>query len=246
MKMSNKWKDIKHKKDMNMGSEVDSIERTEMAGQIWKTLSPINVSEHTEKKGPMKLTYLSWTWAYATMMEHYPNFKYIFSDNEVHPDGTVTVHCHGFIGDVAHEMWLPVMDPKSKFGGAKMAPTARDISDTKMRCLVKCIAMFGLGLYIFAGEDLPSDVTDAKPASDGKAKPVKVVSEDEKAAFAAVALTLNTFIEDVTDRDELKKYWKDNKQALINLQGGDEELYSEVLKNFKAQGKLMREKEGEA
>jgi hypothetical protein len=198
-----------------------------MAGEIWQTLSKINVSEHTETKGPMKLTYLSWTWAYSTMMEHFPQFKYIFSDNEVHADDSVTVHCHGFIGDVAHEMWLPVMNHKNQ---AISNPTARDISDTKMRCLVKCIAIFGLGLYVYAGEDLPADTAP-------KAAP-KPVSKEK---MEAIALTMNTFIEDVKDRDELKAYWKDNKQALKELEDGSPELFNVVLTNFKKRSKVVSE-----
>lgn len=85
-------------------------------------------------------------------MNHYPESIYRFDPYSVHHDGTVTVYCTVMIGDMSRTMWLPVMDNRNN---AIKNPDSRKISDTKMRCLVKCIAMFGLGLYIYAGEDLP-------------------------------------------------------------------------------------------
>lgn len=97
-------------------------------------------------------------------MEHYPNAQFTFQaftdelgimrDAMFYPDGSASVHVTVSIGDLARSMWLPVMDNRNN---AISNPTSRQISDAKMRCLVKCIAMFGLGHYIFAGEDLPSE-----------------------------------------------------------------------------------------
>lgn len=123
--------------------------------QIWDELSVIDVNEHVEKK--MNLSYLSWAWAYSTLMKYYPHNSYSFTQT-VEADGSVTVECMLTIhqGDevAMRSMWLPVMDNKNQ---AIPNPSARQISDNKMRCLVKCIAMFGLGHYIYAGEDLPEE-----------------------------------------------------------------------------------------
>lgn len=123
--------------------------------QIWDELSVIDVNEHVEKK--MNLSYLSWAWAYSTLMKYYPHNSYSFTQT-VEADGSVTVECMLTIhqGDevAMRSMWLPVMDNKNQ---AIPNPSARQISDSKMRCLVKCIAMFGLGHYIYAGEDLPEE-----------------------------------------------------------------------------------------
>lgn len=118
----------------------------------WNTLSKINVNDYTEKKG--NLTYLSWAWAWQKLMENYPEATYHFGDNEYHPDGSVTVHCTLTVDGITRPMWLPVMDNRNN---AISQPNSRQISDTKMRCLVKAISMFGLGSYIYAGEDLPQD-----------------------------------------------------------------------------------------
>ena len=132
---------------------------TTLAGRIWKNLSSINVNQHIQKKG--NLTYLSWTWAWQTLMEEYPDSYYHFSTNKC-DDGSIEVECvlsiHVGEDSVTRSMWLPVMDHRNK---AIINPDARMISDAKMRCLVKCIAMFGLGHYIYAGEDIPSAEKEA-------------------------------------------------------------------------------------
>lgn len=121
-------------------------------GEIWKKLSAIDVSEHTEKKNG--LTYLSWAWAWGVMMEHYPDAQYHFTINK-HDDGTAEVHCVLNIGNCVRTMDLPVLDYRNK---PIVSPNAFNYNTTKMRCLVKTMAMFGLGHYIYAGEDLPQAV----------------------------------------------------------------------------------------
>ena len=117
---------------------------------VFAKLSKIDVSKHIEKKG--NLSYLSWAWAWGVLMEHYHDADYSFGENEIHADGSVTVHCSLTVEGITRDMWLPVMDNRNK---SIQNPTSRDVSDAKMRCLVKTIAMFGLGHYIYAGEDLP-------------------------------------------------------------------------------------------
>ena len=128
--------------------------------EVWETLSKVDCSEHIEKK--MNLSYLSWAWAWGVLMEHYADAQITFQaftdqdgimrDAMFYPDGSASVHVTVSIGDLARSMWLPVMDYKNN---AISNPSARQISDAKMRCLVKAIALFGLGHYIYAGEDLP-------------------------------------------------------------------------------------------
>ena len=130
------------------------MSKATLMARIWADLSAINVNEHVQKKG--QLSYLSWTWAWSTLMAKYPEAYYVFEDHRVH-DGTVMVECVLTIHEgeevATRTMWLPVMDHRNK---AIVDPSSRDISDARMRCLVKCMAMFGLGFYIYAGEDIPS------------------------------------------------------------------------------------------
>ena len=124
----------------------------------FKTLSAINVNERTEKKG--KLTYLSWSWAWSEFKSACPDATYkVWRDDAGNPyTGNSTqgymVYTSVTAGEETHEMWLPVMDFKNK---ALLNATSTDINKTIMRCLTKNLAMFGLGLYIYAGEDLPEE-----------------------------------------------------------------------------------------
>ena len=154
---------------------------------VWKTLSSVDVNTKTEKKG--NLTYLSWAWAWGELMNNFPMATYTFNEWEypngqsyvtkdilIYPDETCSVECELKIGELVRKMWLPVMDYKNQ---AIINPNARAISDTKMRCLVKCIAMFGLGWNIYAGEDLPRS-DESPPVKIDKA-PAKVKRKLTKA-----------------------------------------------------------------
>ena len=83
--------------------------------KVWQTLSAINVNNNTQKKG--NLTYLSWAWAWSTLMEYFPESVYGFNDRTL-PDGTMEVTCTLIISEgeesVVREMWLPVMDYRNK------------------------------------------------------------------------------------------------------------------------------------
>jgi len=129
---------------------------TPFAERVWSELAGINVNNHTNKKG--NLTYLSWAWAWATLMSKFPASTYTVMNNVVFPDQTVETWIAVTVREgeesLERAMWLPVMDNRNN---AIERPTGRQISDTRMRCLTKCLSMFGLGHYIYAGEDLPSE-----------------------------------------------------------------------------------------
>ena len=132
-------------------------------------LYKIDVSGKTEKKG--NLTYLSWCWAWAEFKKVYPDANYEVKKFDgipyVHDTDTgYMVYTSVTAGGMTYEMWLPVMDTRNK---AMKTADMFDINKTIMRCLTKNLAMFGLGLYIYAGEDLPEDAE--KPPKEGtKAK----------------------------------------------------------------------------
>jgi len=133
-------------------------------GSIWKVLSKIDCSDHVEEKNGY--SYLSWVWAWRILMENFPQATFEFKefDGRCHrrmPDGTASVECTVTIGENSREMFLSVMTGYKNM--AKPDPTSRDICDAKMRCLVKCLGLFGLGFYIYAGEDLPMEAPEPTP-----------------------------------------------------------------------------------
>lgn len=118
----------------------------------FERLAAINVNEHTEKKG--KFTYLSWTFAVSEAMKVDPSTNWSFREPMVFSDGTMMVHCDVTMFGKSIYMFLPVMNNVNK---AIANPNAFDVNSAMMRCLVKAIAGHGLGLYIYAGEDLPEE-----------------------------------------------------------------------------------------
>lgn len=130
----------------------------------------IDVSGKTEKKG--NLTYLSWAWAWAEFKKVYPDASYEVKKFDGFPyvhdtDTGYLVYTSVTAEGQTYEMWLPVMDARNK---ALMNATMFDINKTIMRCLTKNLAMFGLGLYIYAGEDLPEDGEKPSKTGDREAK----------------------------------------------------------------------------
>jgi hypothetical protein len=138
---------------------------------VWATLSAIDCSAKVEQKG--KLTYLSWAWAWQTLMEHYPDSTYEYGAPNGMTNDTAEVNVSVTVQGVTHSMWLPVMDNRNK---SIANPTTRDISDARMRCLVKAIAMHGLGIYIYAGEDLP-EATKTEVVSEEQSSEIKALLE---------------------------------------------------------------------
>jgi len=154
--------------------------------EIYKKLSSIDVSAHTKKNNGLK--YLSWTWAWAELMKVYPDAKWEVVKN---PHGLPFFESEiGFmvfttitIDNITREMFLPVMNSSNKAmkkqgyeytvkaGKRKVeACSMFDVNSTLMRCLVKNIALFGLGINIYAGEDLPVTNPNDDPISKDKAK----------------------------------------------------------------------------
>ena len=214
--------------------------------KIWENLSQIDVSKHVEKKNG--LSYLSWAWAWGVLMEEYPHAEYSFSTPEVHPDGTVTIHCDIMIGHCHRSMWLPVMDYKNN---AIKNPDARKISDTKMRTLVKCLAMFGLGHRIYAGEDInppgePEVVTQltqeelnslAEPPEPKKKKPVATKQgpndiPSEEGAVEVVGKLLEFANKFCADEAGLVGFWKENKKLIDILDSNYPKQYDVLKQGF--------------
>ncbi len=119
--------------------------------KTFNELRLLNVNEHTEKKG--KFTYLSWTWAVDTLLQNDPSATWTFGD-PVYFAESVMVFCTVTAMGKSMTCQMPVLNHQNK---AIPNPNAMDVNTAMMRCLVKTISLFGIGLYIYAGEDLPDD-----------------------------------------------------------------------------------------
>lgn len=184
----------------------------------FETLLQLNVNGKVEKKksGNTELTYLSWAFAVAEMEKAYPDWEYNILEFNGSPyqfdeKTGYMVWTEIKAGGKTKKMWLPVMDGANKamsnvkqeyfVKGYNGAPPVKkfiepatmfDINKTIMRCLVKNIAMFGIGLYIYAGEDLPEDGENkASEAPKQQKQPIKDLPKIEEFISAEQGIELS-------------------------------------------------------
>lgn len=178
----------------------------EQGNNYFKELNAINVNDRTERKG--NLTYLSWAWAWGEVKKLHPDMTsrvYESADGCLyHTDGrTAWVKVGVTIEGIEYIEYLPVMDNRNNSIPLDKI-TSRNASDSIQRALTKAIARHGLGLYIYAGEDLPNDEADemkdwsgatvAKKAKNVMtAKQVDAISALVKETFGGHKLTRDAF-----------------------------------------------------
>lgn len=146
-----------------------------MEQSVFQTLNAINVQDHVEKKNG--LSYLSWAWAWSEVKKVYPNANYKIYERQTEwgevnyfTDGrTCWVKTGVEINGLEHIEELPVMDFKNKSIPLDKV-TSFDVNKAIQRSLTKALARHGLGLYIYAGEDLPE--TDKQKEEEESLKKV--------------------------------------------------------------------------
>lgn len=174
---------------------------------VFETLNAVNCNEHTEKKNG--LTYLSWAWAWAEVKKRYPLSYYkIYEDENGRPyftDGRtcwvktgVTIaglDTQPALGEmIEHIEYLPIMDYKNNSIPFEKV-TSMDVNKSIQRSLTKACARHGLGLYIYAGEDLPEGEEHAAPAP----APAKKSPAPKKQGAAKKTIITDKSIKQVVD-----------------------------------------------
>ena len=185
----------------------------EQKKSVFETLNAVNCNEHTEKKNG--LTYLSWAWAWAEVKKRYPLSYYkIYEDDGGRPyftDGRtcwvktgVTVaglDTHPALGEmIEHVEYLPIMDFNNRSIPVEKV-TSMDVNKAIQRSLTKACARHGLGLYIYAGEDLPEAVAEAAEKPVEEAKPTKGRKTQPKAETPSAASSAPQAKKVVTDQN---------------------------------------------
>ena len=159
----------------------------------YKELRSIDVSKYTEKKNG--LTYLSWAWAVDQLLLADPKAHWFYPEFQRWGNGTVMVFCTVVANDIARTAQLPVMDYRNK---PIAEPDSFAVNTAMQRALAKAIALHGIGLYIYNGEDIPpelgNDVTmvETKPVTKSitiEAKPteatITIAKPEDKSLFAS-------------------------------------------------------------
>lgn len=182
----------------------------------FQRLSKVNVNDHIEKKNG--LSYLSWAWAVAELLKADPSANWEYGEPVKFGD-TMMVFCAVTAFGKRMTAQLPVMDHRNK---AIPNPDAFQVNTAMQRCLAKAIALHGLGLYIYAGEDLPED-------SDKKIIPVKAamqgvqINDEDMAWLRNLAAELVQLVEaenkisDAYDHMQAQGLDQDQKLALWDI-----------------------------
>ena len=168
------------------------MKKEENNKSVFEVLNAIDCNEHVEKKND--LSYLSWAWAWQIVKKNYPDAFYTIYENAsglfYHTDGkTCWVKTGVTINGLEHIEYLPVMDFKNKSIPLN-AVTSFDVNKAIQRSLTKAVARHGLGLYIYAGEDLPEEAKMQKAEKES--------AMEEPAVNEMMAATSN---------EEIKKVW---------------------------------------
>jgi len=215
-------------------------------------LLKLNVNDHVEKK--QNLSYLSWAWAWAEALKADPAATFevkTFKHDEytevpyMGVNGTAMVWVTVTLFGKPMTCFLPVMDHRNK---PITNPDAFQVNTAIMRCMTKGLALHGLGLYIYAGEDLPEG--DAEPVI------VKAVTPDKKATVDVEVNTGNadanaelfaegmiTYTNHCEDAMSLNRYWKANQAQLDGLKVSHPALYEQVRNRFAELKKQFSEKQ---
>lgn len=227
---------------------------------LFSKLSALNVNANTEKRN--NFTYLSWAWAWSEFKKHCPDANYeIIKDPETNKpymvdEFGILVQTRVTTGGETHDMWLPVMDNSNNaqksqsyditFRSGKkitVAPASMmDINKALMRCLVKNLAMFGLGIYIYAGEDLPDgyvaptpDPVPVNKKPETKTKNVLVI-EKEKINSKRFNDALNAIKNGAYHEDKLRATFalsKAQENTLVEFLQSQINQANEIQKNIK-------------
>lgn len=211
---------------------------------IFNQLNAINVNGKTEKKG--NLTYLSWAWAWGEVKKLFPSATYTIYERETEygpvnyfTDGrTCWVKTGVTIDGLEHIEELPVMDFKNNSIVLEKI-TSFDVNKAIQRSLTKACARHGLGLYIYAGEDLPEDEAEAKKSSKTKEVDANQILVD----YATIKATMDSYGIDFREKlnDNILKATKLPTQDITQL---DPQQIATLVKYYNALVKKFKQQKG--
>jgi len=201
---------------------MDELRQKEQKMNTFEKLSKLNVSDHVEKKG--RFSYLSWTWAVSELRKAAPDatwevIKYDgmpFCKTECGYFVEVAVTVDGIALSQIH----PVLDNNNK---TIPVPNAFQINTSIQRCLVKAIALHGLGLYIYAGEDLPEVEKEAEPEPLDATAYVKSITDTKtleelqnayKTAYIVCKMDKQALLAITIAKDQMKHLFETNKDFI--------------------------------
>ena len=223
----------------------------------YKELRQIDVSKYTEKKNG--LTYLSWAWAVDQLLLADSKAQWFYPEFQRWGNGSVMVFCTVVANDIARTAQLPVMDYRNK---PIAEPDSFAVNTAMQRCLAKAIALHGIGLYIYNGEDLPPDVEPEQPpkvnnipAPDKAVEKAKTIpktagkpgdwqltvmdTDNEKSWLEALKAGVDTLLTVASHPDDVANIFKNNRSIFDALKAVDDISYAEIMSQFSTTKKAL-------
>jgi hypothetical protein len=222
----------------------------------YKELRQIDVSKYTEKKNG--LTYLSWAWAVDQLLLADPKAHWFYPEFQRWGNGTVMVFCTVVANDIARTAQLPVMDYRNK---PIAEPDSFAVNTAMQRCLAKAIALHGIGLYIYNGEDLPPDTLEepvakkveapkpvapkpavaatapSRPSKEWQIVPVGQEGSDEW--VEGIRIGVESMLSVATKPDDVANLFKNNRSLFDALKAKHESTYADLMTKFSTTKKAL-------
>jgi len=225
----------------------------------YKELRQIDVSKYTEKKNG--LTYLSWAWAVDQLLLADPKAYWFYPEFQRWGNGSVMVFCTVVANDIARTAQLPVMDYRNK---PIPEPDSFAVNTAMQRCLAKAIALHGIGLYIYNGEDVPPDLGEDVTANVATKQVPKVAAppktataptktagkpgewqltvmetEDVDAWMESLKAGVNVLLQLAASPDDVANIFKNNRVVFDKAKELDEKGYAQIMVSFSATKKSL-------
>ena len=234
--------------------------KTETREHPWRILSRIDVSSHIEKKNG--LSYISWAAAWGLLKDQFPDAWFRKHETSAGIPYFIDVQGYAYVkvtvgldlsGDYENTETFPVLDHRNK---PIVGPSSFEVNNALQRCLAKCIAYHGLGHYIYAGEDLPSEANEAgieAPHETKASSATKTSSSHQKGKSEAgididdgtgkltraegvkiVGELVLGLIVGASDEAALKAIYSRNKDAMDKIKAADAEAHAALMAAFKS------------
>lgn len=234
-------------------AEPEILTRSQAYANVYTHLKTQDIAPMVEKKkisNSFQPDFLSWTHVWEFLLQTYPEFELEHLPPIKHDDGTMTVECKLTIPFAEHRLVrserLYVMDNKMN---AIKNPNAQAINKADKRCFVKCAALFGLGIQLFTGEDLPDGETIEPPPPVAKPEPTpepvveSQLPDDPTLGTELLVQWAKASLKHIGTSDSVRSVWAANKAWITTLENDHPDVFKKLMQEFTQLTKQIKEEE---
>ena len=234
-------------------AEPEILTRSQAYANVYTHLKSQDIAPMVEKKkisNSFQPDFLSWTHVWEFLLQTYPEFELEHLPPIKHDDGTMTVECKLTIPFAEHRLVrserLYVMDNRMN---AIQNPNAQAINKADKRCFVKCAALFGLGIQLFTGEDLPDGEAIEPPPPIAKPEPTpepvveSQLPDDPTLGTELLVQWAKASLKHIGTSDSVRSVWAANKAWITTLENDHPDVFEKLVQEFTQLTKQIKEEE---